>query len=122
MDKKSNQCNMIDFLLHEHFDTMDIENSSIDNNNNNSLEIPQSIVQQFLSFYKLTFVESGIKDINTISSSILSSFMILVREYAKNTEGIEKRLDSIQHVIDSLNYSKSIISKHRNNLIQSEHQ
>lgn len=120
MDKKSAHYNMIDFLLHEHFDAVDIESSSMDNHN--SLEIPKSIVQQFLSFYKLTFVESGVKDIDVITNSILSSFMILIHEYSKNTEGMEDRLDSIQYVIDSLNHSKSIISRHRNNLIKSENE
>lgn len=118
MDKESLPTNIMDFLLHEHFDAIDIDKGHLDKYD--SLEVSQSIVTQFLSFYKLTFVESGVKDINVITSSILSSFMILVNEYAKNVDGVETKRESIQKVIDCLSHSKSIILQNRNNFVNYE--
>jgi hypothetical protein len=75
------------------------------------------LINQFLSFYKVTFVEQGIDKLDIITISILSSFISLVKEYSKNIDN-QSKIKSLNYIIKALNRSLSAFVKEREDLLK----
>ena len=75
------------------------------------------LTNQFLSFYKVTFVEEDIDKLDIITISILSSFITLIKEYSKNTD-TKTKIKSLNYIIESMDRSLSVFVNEREDLLK----
>ncbi|MDQ6724228.1 MAG: hypothetical protein M3Z01_08200 [Thermoproteota archaeon] len=104
-------------LIEMNFEYSKMQHST-DPNNLNTLNQIRILTNQFLSFYKVTFVEEGIDKLDIITISILSSFFMLVKEYSKNADN-ESRIKLLNYIIESISRLLSIFVKERQDLLKS---
>lgn len=106
--------NILEKLIEINFENAKMQ-KSVDPNYLNTMYQIRILTNQFLSFYKVTFVEGGIDQLDIITISILSSFIMLVKEYYKNSDNPSKT-KSLNYIIESINRSLSIFVKERQDL------
>ncbi len=108
--------NILERLTEMNFEYSKMQNS-LDSQNLNSIYQIRVLTNQFLSFYKVTFVEEGIDKLDIITISILSSFITLIKEYSKNTD-TKSKIKSLNYIIESMNKSLSVFVKERQDLLK----
>ncbi|MER5175310.1 MAG: hypothetical protein ABJB76_08310 [Candidatus Nitrosocosmicus sp.] len=106
--------NILEKLIEINFENAKMQ-KSVDPNYLNTMYQIRILTNQFLSFYKVTFVEGGIDQLDIITISILSSFIMLVKEYYKNSDN-QSKTKSLNYIIESINRSLSIFVKERQDL------
>ncbi len=108
--------NILDKLIEMNFEYSKMQNSLDPQYLKNLYQI-HILINQFLSFYKVTFVEQGIDKLDIITISILSSFITLVKEYSKNIDN-QSKTKSLNYIIKSLNKALSVFVKEREDLLK----
>jgi hypothetical protein len=108
--------NILDKLLEMNFEYSKLQNSLDPQLLKNIYQI-HILKNQFLSFYKVTFVEQGIDKLDIITISIISSFISLVKEYSKNIDN-QSKIESLNYIIKALNRSLSVFVKEREDLLK----
>lgn len=106
--------NILEKLIEINFENAKMQ-KSVDPNYLNTMYQIRILINQFLSFYKVTFVEGGIDKLDIITISILSSFIMLVKEYYKGEDN-QSKIKSLSYLIESINRSLSIFVKERQDL------
>ncbi len=107
--------NILDKLIEMNFEYSKMQ-KSLDPHYLKNLYQIHILINQFLSFYKVTFVEGGIDKLDIITISVLSSFIILVKEYSKNIDN-QSKIKSLDYIIESLKRSLSIFVKEKEDLL-----
>jgi hypothetical protein len=107
---------ILDKLLEMNFEYSKMQNSLDPQFLKNIYQI-HILINQFLSFYKVTFVEQGIDKLDIITPSILSSFITLIKEYSKNIDN-QSKIKSLNYIIKALNRSLSVFIKEREDLLK----
>jgi hypothetical protein len=108
--------NILDKLIEMNFEYSKMQNS-LDPQYQKNIYQTHILINQFLSFYKVTFVEQGIDKLDIITISILSSFITLVKEYSKNIDN-QSKIKSLNYIIKSLNRSIAVFVKEREDLLK----
>jgi C4-dicarboxylate transporter len=119
VDKKINEelnRNILERITEMNFDYSKIQNST-DSKTLNTIYQIRILTNQFLSFYKVTFVEEDIDKLDIITISILSSFITLIKEYSKNTD-TKTKIKSLNYIIESMDRSLSVFINERQNLLK----
>ncbi|HXS61194.1 MAG TPA: hypothetical protein VN703_10345 [Candidatus Sulfopaludibacter sp.] len=111
----------LDRSIIEKIEEMKFEYSKIQDSTNyqdsNTIYQIRILTNQFLSFYKVTFVEEGIDKLDIIAISILLSFVTLIKEYFKNTD-TKTKINSLNYIIESMNRSLSVLVNERKDLLK----
>jgi C4-dicarboxylate transporter len=108
--------NILEIITKMNFEYSKMQNST-DFQNLNTIYQIRILTNQFLSFYKVTFVEEGIDKLDIITISILSSFITLIKEYSKNTD-IKTKIKSLNYIIESMDKSLSVFVNERQELLK----
>lgn len=88
-------------LIEINFEHSKLRNSA-DSDCFNSLQQVRILSNQFLSFYKVAFVEGGVNRFDIVIASVLSSFVNLVKEYTKNIENSQSKIISMNHIVETM--------------------
>jgi hypothetical protein len=108
--------NILERITEMNFEYSKIQNST-DSQTLNTIYQIRLLTYQFLSFYKLTFVEEDMDKLDMITISILSSFITLIKEYFKNID-TKTKIKSLNYIIEIMDRSLSVFINERQELLK----